>query len=146
VLPAIVDGAGETLRELKARGFGVGLISNTGRTPGYALRGILDALGLAGSIDVMVFSNEHGQCKPRPSIFEELRRGLDVAYDEMLFVGDNLYVDVHGAQRCGMRAIHFMPPVRGTAIAPPVDHGLQIVPDAQVTEIRDVLRVIETMT
>lgn len=145
VLPAAVAGAPETLRELKSRGFGIGLISNTGRTPGYALRGILDALGLASSIDVMVFSNEHGECKPKPSIFEELRRGLNVDYGEMLFVGDNLYVDVHGAQRCGMRAIHFEPPVRGTAIAPPFDHGLDIVPDARVTQLKDVIGAIETL-
>lgn len=145
VLPAVVDGASELLAELKARGFGIGLISNTGRTPGYALRGILDALGLAPSIDVMVFSNEHGECKPRPSIFEELRRGLGVAYGEMLFVGDNLYVDVHGAQRCGMRAVHFAPPVRGTAIAPPVDHGLEIVPDARVTALAELIGVVDAL-
>jgi putative hydrolase of the HAD superfamily len=145
VLPAVVDGASQTLAELKARGFGVGLISNTGRTPGYVLRPILEALGLASSIDVMVFSNEHGQCKPRPSIFEELRRGLGVAYDELVFVGDNLYVDVHGAQRCGMRAVHFEPPVRGTAVAPPFDHGLEIVADARVTSLRDLIGVVEVL-
>lgn len=145
VLPEIVGGAAEMLAELKGRGFGIGLISNTGRTPGYALRGILDALGLAPSIDVMVFSNEHGQCKPQPSIFEELRRGLGVDYHEMLFVGDNLYVDVHGAQRCGMRAVHFEPPVRGTAIAPPVDHGLEIVPDARVTALAELIGVVDDL-
>jgi putative hydrolase of the HAD superfamily len=145
VLPAVVDGAPQTLAELKARGLGVGLISNTGRTPGYVLRPILEALGLAASIDVMVFSNEHGQCKPRPSIFEELRRGLGVAYDELVFVGDNLYVDVHGAQRCGMRAVHFEPPVRGTAVAPPVDHGLEIVADAHVTSLRELIGVVEEL-
>jgi putative hydrolase of the HAD superfamily len=145
VLPAVVEGAPQILAELKARGFGVGLISNTGRTPGYVLRPILEALGLAGSIDVMVFSNEHGQCKPRPSIFEELRRGLGVGYDELVFVGDNLYVDVHGAQRCGMRAVHFEPPVRGTAVAPPVDHGLEIVADARVTSLRELPGVIDVL-
>jgi putative hydrolase of the HAD superfamily len=145
VLPAVVEGAPQTLAELKARGFGVGLISNTGRTPGYVLRPILEALGLASSIDVMVFSNEHGQCKPRPSIFEELRRGLGVAYDELVFVGDNLYVDVHGAQRCGMRAVHFEPPVRGTAVAPPVDHGLEIVADARVTSLRELIGVVDVL-
>lgn len=145
ILPKTVDGAPEMLGELKARGFGVGLISNTGRTPGYALRRILDQLGLAPWIDVMVFSNEHGHCKPQRSIFEELRRGLSVAYEEMVFIGDNLYVDVHGAQRCGMRAIHFEPPVRGTAVAPPVDHGLEIVPDATVHRLPEILEVIDTL-
>lgn len=145
VLPETVEGARETLTELKARGLSVGMISNTGRTPGYVLREILEALGLASSIDVMVFSNEHGQCKPRQSIFEELRRGLDVRYEEMVFVGDNLYADVHGAQRCGMRAVHFIPKLRGTAVAPEVDHGLDIVPDATILVLADLLPVIETM-
>ncbi|HEY0156002.1 MAG TPA: HAD family hydrolase [Thermoanaerobaculia bacterium] len=145
VLPALVDGAASTLAELKSRGLGVGLISNTGRTPGSVLRRILDALGVAKLIDVMVFSNEHGHCKPQPSIFEELRRGLSVDYRELVFVGDNLYVDVHGAQRCGMRAVHFVPPVRGTAVAPPVEHGLEIVADARVTSLAEVVRVVDEL-
>jgi putative hydrolase of the HAD superfamily len=143
VLPETVDGAKETLVALKARGLAVGLISNTGRTPGSVLRDILGELGLAASIDVMVFSNEHGECKPRASIFEELRRGLGVRYEEMMFVGDNLYADVHGAQRCGMRAVHFIPALRGSAVAPHVDHGLEIVPDATVTSLRAIMSLVE---
>lgn len=145
ILPKTVEGAEELLATLKARGLRVGLISNTGRTPGSVLRAILDELKLAPSIDVMVFSNEHGECKPQASIFEELRRGLDVAYEEMMFVGDNPYVDVHGAQRVGMRGVLFDPPSRGTAVAPPVEHGIEIVPDARVTSLRDLLNVIELM-
>jgi putative hydrolase of the HAD superfamily len=141
--PAVVPHADQTLAGLKSRGLVVGLISNTGRTPGYVLRAVLDRLGLAPFIDVMVFSNEHGACKPQRSIFEELRAGLGVPYDAMLFVGDNLYVDVHGAQRCGMRGIHFLPPVRGTAVAPAVDHGLEIVPDATIKDLREVLELVE---
>jgi len=142
VLPVPLDDARETLAKLKASGFRIGLISNTGRTPGYALREILARLGLARSIDVMVFSNEHGHCKPQASIFEELRRGLGVDYGEMMFVGDNLYVDVHGAQQCGMRGVHFQPEVRGTAIAPHFEHGLDIVPDAIVTSLAEVVPLV----
>lgn len=142
VLPSVVPGARDVLSELRDRGFRIGLISNTGRTPGYALREILDRLGLATSIDAMVFSNEHGACKPQPSIFETLRDALDVNYDEMMFVGDNLYVDVHGAQRLGMTAVHFDPPTRGTAIAPPFDHGLDIVPHATIRDLRELLEVV----
>ena len=143
VPPRAVEGAGSVLREVKRRGLATGLISNTGRTPGYALRSILEGLELASLIDVMVFSNEHGACKPRPSIFEELRQALGVRYDEMVFVGDNLYVDVHGAQQCGMRAIHFDPPERGTAVAPAVDHGLSILPDGRVTSLHEVVSLLD---
>ncbi|HYI11194.1 MAG TPA: HAD family hydrolase [Thermoanaerobaculia bacterium] len=146
VLPAALPGAEEALRELKSRGFVLGLISNTGRTPGYVLRRILGELGLGGWIDVMVFSNEHGACKPRPSIFEELRRGLGVEFHEMLFVGDNLYADVHGAQSCGMRAVHFVPPVRGTAVSPPVEHGLEISADATIHALPELLAAIQEMS
>ena len=145
VLPQTVAGAEDLLAELRARGLRVGLISNTGRTPGSVLRAILERLRLAQHIDVMVFSNEHGQCKPQQSIFEELRRGLGVAFDEMMFVGDNPYVDVHGAQRLGMKGIHFDPPTRGTAVAPPVEHGLKIVPDARVHHLRELLTVLGRM-
>jgi putative hydrolase of the HAD superfamily len=138
--PVLVEGARETLDALRERGLRLGLISNTGRTPGYALRKILDNLGVR--VDVMVFSNEHGACKPQRSIFEELREGLGVAFEEMAFVGDNLYVDVHGAQRCGMRGILFDPPVRGVAVAPPVEHGLTITPDARITRLRELVGIV----
>jgi putative hydrolase of the HAD superfamily len=144
ILPAAVPHAVETLASLKARELRLGLVSNTGRTPGYVLREVLGRLDLGRSIDVMVFSNEHGACKPQPSIFEELRAGLGVRYDELMFVGDNLYVDVHGAQQRGMHGVHFVPPVRGTAVAPPVEHNLTIVPDATITDLRDVVRLIDT--
>ena len=144
-LPEVVSGAREVVSEVKQRGLRTGLISNTGRTPGYALREILAALRIASSIDVMVFSNEHGECKPKPSIFEALRKGLDVPYEHIVFVGDNLYVDVLGAQRLGMRAVHFVPAKRGTAVAPHVEHE-PIEPDGVITALRelpDVLRKFE---
>lgn len=137
ILPSVVEGAPDVVAQLKAQGYSIGLISNTGRTPGYALREILEAVGLAANIDAMVFSNEHGACKPQQSIFETLRAALDVSFEEMVFVGDNLYVDVYGAQRCGMAAVHFIPPKRGTAVAHPVDHGEEIIADATITDLRD---------
>lgn len=140
--PSVVDGAAEVVAALDARGFALGLISNTGRTPGYALREILQRAGLGDHFDAMVFSNEHGACKPEQSIFETLRAALEVDFSEMMFVGDNLYVDVYGAQRCGMKAVHFVPERRGTAVAPPVAHQLEIQPDAAITRLTDLLGLI----
>ena len=145
-LPDVVAGAHDVLRELRDRDLRIGLISNTGRTPGSALRDVLERLDLAHYFDVMLFSNEHGECKPQPSIFRALIEGLDAAPHEIVFVGDNLYVDVHGAQRSGMKAIHFIPPKRGTAIAPHVEHGLEIVPDATIHDLRELPLCIETIS
>ncbi len=144
-LPTVVSGARETLSKLTARGYRLGLISNTGRTPGYALRTILDRLDLSRFFDAMVFSNEHGELKPQRSIFETLRQSLAVSFNEMIFIGDNLYVDVHGAQRCGMIAVHFVPPQRGTAVAPEVDHGLTIEPHATIYDLRELPLAINAL-
>ena len=144
-LPATVDGARDVLREMRERELRIGLISNTGRTPGSILREVLARLDLGPSIDAMVFSNEHGECKPRTSIFDALQRQLGIDYDEMVFVGDNLYVDVYGAQRCGMRGIHFIPKTRGDAVAPDVEHGLTIEADATIRDLRDVVRVVDQL-
>jgi putative hydrolase of the HAD superfamily len=146
VLPSPVAGAVELLDAVHSRELSVGLISNTGRTPGYVLREVLERLGMARLIDAMVFSNEHGQCKPQPSIFERLRGALGVDYSEILFVGDNLYADVYGAQRCGMRAVHFVPPFRGTAVAPAVDHDLEIVADATISSLAELPAIVEQLS
>jgi len=140
--PEVVAHAGETLRWIKSQHLRVGLISNTGRTPGTILREILDRAGLGAFIDAMVFSNEHGECKPRESIFTTLRAHLGVECDEMVFVGDNLYVDIYGAQRCGIRAVHFDPETRGVAVAPHVDHDHEIVPDATIRSLAELPGVI----
>jgi putative hydrolase of the HAD superfamily len=140
LLPAVVPGARELLEEVRRRGLRTGLISNTGRTPGYALRQILNRLDLSRYLDAMVFSNEHGVCKPQPSIFETLRSALDARFEEMMFIGDNLYVDVYGAKRCGMKAVHFNPEVRGTAVAPAVE--VEVEADGVVTRLEEVVPLI----
>ena len=144
ILPAVVTGAREVLEAVQKLGLRTGLISNTGRTPGYALREILIDLELAPNLDAMVFSDEHGVCKPTPSIFGQLRNLLGVDYNEMLFVGDNLHVDILGAKRCGMKAVHFAPPVRGTAVAPDVEHE-EVVADATVGRLQELLPLLERM-
>jgi len=143
VLPSIVPGADDVLRELRSR-FALVLISNTGRTPGSALRTVLERLNISQYFDAMVFSNEHGECKPQLSIFEAIRSSLGVQFEEMVFVGDNPYVDVYGAQRTGMRGVLFVPSERGTAVAPDVDHGLTIEPDATICDLRELIEWVDS--
>ena len=141
-LPDLVDGATELLSKLRGR-WRIGLVSNTGRTPGAVLRGVLDRLGIGGMFDVTVFSNEHGECKPEPSIFSRLREGLGVAPSDIVFVGDNLFSDVWGAKQAGMRAVHFDPPVRGTAVGPVTREVENIVPDATINFLRELPPILE---
>ena len=79
-----------------------GLISNTGATPGPALRPVLDGYGILPLLDVATFSDEAGECKPAPGIFHRTLSALGVRPEEAVFVGDTPELDVAGPQRVGM--------------------------------------------
>jgi 2-haloalkanoic acid dehalogenase type II len=53
-----------------------------------------------------VLSSEEARCyKPRPALFHNLLRRMNVAPREAVYVGDRQYEDVQGASRAGMRAV-----------------------------------------
>ena len=141
-LPELVDGAADVIRAIGAR-YPLGLVSNTGRTPGWVLREVLNKLGLGDAFRVMVFSNEHGECKPVRSIFETLHAALGVPAERVIFIGDNLYADVWGAQQAGMRAVHFDNPARGQAIGPRTRHVETIAPEATIRSLRELPPLLE---
>lgn len=140
--PSLVPHAAETLQWAKAKGWRTGLISNTGRTPGSVLRPLLDQLRIGHLIDFLLFSNEEGFCKPQKSIFLSLQNGLEAQPGEIVFVGDNLEADVAGAKACGMHAVHFIPPVVGTAVAP-ARGDRAIEPDATIYSLAELPAVVE---
>lgn len=144
-LPVMVDGAGVVVDALRAMGLRIGVVSNTGRTPGRHLRRILDRLGLTSRIDGMVFSNELGECKPRPAIFETVRRQLECEFREMVFVGDNPFADVWGAQQCGMTAVHFDPPARGMAVGSATRDDYELAPHARIDRLEKLVPIVEAM-
>jgi putative hydrolase of the HAD superfamily len=109
-LPVPNHGARETLATLHARGLCLGLICNTGRTPGRMLRLVLDRLGLSPHLAVFTFSDQLGLRKPHPEIFLRTLAALGVRPDEAVHVGDNLGADVAGARGVGMRGVHLCHP------------------------------------
>jgi FMN phosphatase YigB (HAD superfamily) len=143
--PALVEGALDVLSVIRHRGLRTGLISNTGRTPGWVLRRILEEQGVAPLIDVMLFSNEHGECKPQASIFAKLREGLGCEPSEIIFVGDNAYVDVYGAAQSGMHGVHFNPHVRGLAVAPPVEVDFDVEPVATINHLPELIQLLDRL-
>jgi putative hydrolase of the HAD superfamily len=105
-MPVANVGAAEVLAALSARGVRLGLICNTGRTPGSMLRIVLDRLGLARYLSTLTFSDEVGLRKPHPEIFRRTLDALGAAPEAAAHVGDDLTTDVAGARGFGMRAIH----------------------------------------
>jgi len=94
-------GALETLDELRARGFKVGLISVCGDEVPEAW----PETPFAGRFDAEVFSSVCGLMKPDPRIYLLAARELGVEPEECLFVGDGANDELPGAREVGMEPV-----------------------------------------
>ena len=88
---------------VRARGLGVGFVSNTLTAP-EVMRRRLGEFGLLEYAQVAVFSVEQGVRKPNPEIYRTALRALGVAPGDVVFVGDRVREDVRGPQALGMRS------------------------------------------
>ena len=105
--PDLCPGAAEAVSALAARGVMLGIVSNTGRTPGSVLRRVLERHGLLRHFGPVTYSDEVGVRKPDAQIFQGTLAGAGVTPAEALHIGDNPDADVVGAQGVGMRAAHY---------------------------------------
>jgi len=105
VPPAVDEGARPALAQLRARGVALAVVSNTMRTPGVALRKVLERHGLLEFFAHTTFSDEVGVRKPDPAIFALALRALQVDAAAALHVGDDPILDVLGARRAGLRVV-----------------------------------------
>jgi putative hydrolase of the HAD superfamily len=94
-------GAVETLRELRRRGFLVGLITVCSEDT----QALWPESEFAGLFDAEVFSSEIGLSKPDPRIYLACCAMLGVEPAEAVFVGDGANDELAGARRVGMEAI-----------------------------------------
>jgi len=104
--PDPIAGALEAV-EAAAAHVPVGLISDTGVSPGDSLRRLLDRHGFTEWFTAMTFSDEVGVSKPQAPMFERAARDLSVEPHELLHIGDLEATDVAGAQACGAKAALF---------------------------------------
>ena len=93
------------LEGLKTMGLRMGLISNTGMTPGSTFRTYLEQQGMLRYFDTLTFSDEVGVSKPSDEIFLMTLRALDVEPAQTVHVGDHVKNDVVGANRLGMKTV-----------------------------------------
>jgi len=101
--------AAEAVHAIRGRGLQLGVISNTGRTPGRVLRRLLADAGLLSCFEVLAFSDEMGTRKPAAEIFRRVLDQVGVDPAGAVNVGDDAVNDVAGARGVGMRAIHYAP-------------------------------------
>ena len=106
--PELLPGAKEALRAVSEKGYRVGLISNTGKTPGSTLRVLMGRMGILDIFHVTTFSNEIMVRKPAEAAFRVTLEQLKVLPKAAAHVGDDPEKDIAGAKRVGMHAVQVM--------------------------------------
>ena len=104
---APVEHACEALAALSAANIRLGLVCDTGFTPGRVVRQLLDEAGLCDHLDVLCFSDEIGVPKPGNEIFAKALAELGARPPEAIHVGDLKRTDIAGAHDMGMHAARF---------------------------------------
>jgi len=99
----VYPGVEDTLRQLH-RKFPLAIISD-GQSA-YAVPE-LNAVGLLDYFDPIIISGDFGYRKPDPRLFTAALTAMKMETSEVLFVGNDMYRDVHGAQRVGMKTVFF---------------------------------------
>ena len=97
------EGTLETLRELKARGYKLGIIANTvteTEIPDWMCRD-----GVADCFKTVILSSKVRLRKPDPTIYQLAARCIGSAPENCAYVGDNPVRDVEGAVNAGFGAM-----------------------------------------
>lgn len=102
---AVLGGAKEALVTLRDAGLRLGLVCDTGLTPGVQIRELLRSAELLPLFETLAFSDEVGVPKPHSSIFASALEPLAVSPKEAVHVGDIRRTDVAGGRAFGMGTI-----------------------------------------
>ncbi len=94
----------EVLDELR-RNYTLGIVTDA--QSAYAIPE-LQAVEIANYFNTIVVSGDFGYRKPDPRLFLTALEKLHLEPDHTVFVGNDIYHDVYGAQQVGMKAILFM--------------------------------------
>lgn len=135
--PQLKIGVKKTL-DILAPDYQIGLISNTGVTPGKIISKILDEYNILQYFDSTVYSNETGLFKPHPKMFEIPLNKFNCKPQNAIHLGDMLETDVKGAQEFKMKTIWFndMNSPKPT----------KILPDYEIKQISEVIQIIQELS
>jgi putative hydrolase of the HAD superfamily len=97
----------------------------------------LRAIGLSHHFKVSVAAHQLGCAKPDAAIFLAACRELGVAPQDAVYVGDDVLLDVRGAQQAGLRAVW----LNRTGSSVHLEHG--VVPDAICADFGELLDWLE---
>lgn len=67
----------------------------------------LHAVGLSGYFDPIIVSGDFGHRKPDIRLFTAALNDMNMEPAEVLFVGNDMYRDIYGAQKLGIKTVFF---------------------------------------
>ena len=128
----LYDGAAELLRELRAAGRGVWLLSNA---QGIFTRQELDQLGLTSLFDGIYLSSDYGCKKPDPRFFRILLQERGIPAETAVMVGNDGACDIRGAQAAGLSTVYIRSNISPNEPLPQADHVLEAMDLGRVASI-----------
>ena len=132
--PPLVQDA-ETVLYTLNDAYKIGLICDSGMSPGRVMREVFARYDLLQLFDVTVFSDEVGRTKPHLLMYQTALNSMHVPAQRAVHVGDLLYTDVIGAKSAGMKAIWFNRDREQVG-------ERSIAPDYEITRLSEVLDIV----
>lgn len=108
----VAPGAVETLRTIADKNVPIGIVSNANGTVEAELKALnicQVGSGPGTCVVAVIDSTVVGVAKPDPAIFGFALQAAAVARERVIFIGDSVAIDVEGAARAGLQALHFDP-------------------------------------
>ncbi len=102
--PNPAPGAVEALKALHGK-YKLAVISDAIFSPGKNLRVLLQDAGMYEYFDHFVFSDELGNSKPHPAVFESVAQAFDIDVKDIVHVGDRPHNDIGGPHAVGARGL-----------------------------------------
>jgi putative hydrolase of the HAD superfamily len=133
-----MPGVHETLRQLRADGYRLAIISNAS-DDGNVQR-LIDNANLRGYFDPIIVSAAVGIRKPNPRIFDWALKPWGLQPDECVMIGDTLGADILGAQLAGLR--HIWLTAQADHAANRAQRG-NILPEAEAAALADVPALVK---
>jgi len=134
--PSLKKGVKETLEELSLN-YKIGLISNTGITPGRIINKVFQEYDVFKFFNVQIYSDEIGFYKPHPILFKTALRELKSSPQNSIHIGDKLETDIKGAKDFNMFTIWF-----NDSYSP---NSELIQPDYEIHDISEVIQIIKKL-
>jgi len=130
--PTLKKGVKSTLNALTLD-FKIGLISNTGVTPGTIISKVLERYNILHFFDTTIYSDETGYFKPHPKMFKLPLKKMNCKPKHTIHVGDKLETDVTGAKDFNMVTIWFNDSDK--------PKSNEIIPDYEIKQISEILPI-----